>query len=97
MRHAVMVEGKPNATLKRCFDCYHCQAALSWWCMSKEAKEKYGAILPGYWLCEFWKPCLVVSDLRWYERLFFDYIEITQSTDEKIAKMVSEIPKGRIK
>lgn len=44
----------PDATLRRCFDCRHMRAAVSWWCTNKEAIAHRGTSIPGIRDCGFW-------------------------------------------
>jgi hypothetical protein len=91
MYEIVMITGEPNKTLKRCFDCQSCRAAVTWWCTQEEAKKlNRGRV--GYWLCPHWSPCLKWSDLKWYEKFFNKYIEVKQSSEEELIQAISEIP-----
>lgn len=74
-RTTVMVYGQPDATKKRCFDCAHCQAAMSWWCVNEEAVAYRGTarIGEGVHSCKFWSPMKHISELSWWRRLLFKW------------------------
>jgi hypothetical protein len=70
MIEAVMVEGQPDAAQKRCFDCKHCKAAVSWWCTNKDAAKYRGTSIPGVRNCQFWEPMKTKVESSWFERIF---------------------------
>jgi len=60
--------GIPNAERKSCYDCYYCQAAISWWCVNEEASKARGTLIPGTTHCHFWKP--IETNVPWHKRIF---------------------------
>ena len=77
--YAVMVEGKPDAEKRACFDCQHCQAYVTWWCVNKEAVAWRGTSIPGVHECPFWAPVPLLAELPWYQRMFGSYVRIKGS------------------
>jgi hypothetical protein len=63
MYRGYAVNGKPDESQKRCFDCSNNQATISWWCVSKEAIEHRGTSLPGIKECPFWRPIPTEEEL----------------------------------
>lgn len=63
-----IVNFEPDAKRKNCYDCTHCKAAVSWWCVSEEARKARGTGIPGEVNCKFWEPCRQYKDLSWWER-----------------------------
>lgn len=59
--------GVPDATKKRCYDCKHMKAAVSWWCTSEEASDYHGTHIPGFDNCKFWEP---IKKPTWFEKWF---------------------------
>lgn len=51
-----VVESIPDAKLRRCYDCGHMKAALSWWCTNDGAVRMHGTAIPGRSGCPFWTP-----------------------------------------
>jgi len=47
---------KPNDKVRACHDCFWCQKASSWWCVSGDANKEYGTPEPGRTGCLFWEP-----------------------------------------
>lgn len=62
----VRITGEPDADKKRCYDCHHCKASVSWWCKSPEAFAFYRTKIPGREKCPFWKGALPA---KWYHYL----------------------------
>ncbi len=71
MLQAFMVNGIPNAIVKGCFDCFFCQAAVSWWCINHKAIKFRGTHIPGIVGCSFWEP------METLKQDGGDYIEIS--------------------
>jgi len=71
MRRIVMKSDEPCSRRRRCMDCYHMQAALSWWCTNKEAVRNRHTNMPDSDIvgCPFWEPCMSWSKLKWYQRI----------------------------
>ena len=60
---AVYTSGQPDPIQKRCYDCRHCKAAVSWWCTNEEAIKARGTAIPGVSQCPFWEPMLEASEV----------------------------------
>lgn len=78
MHIEAVTNSEPDATKKRCFDCTHCKAAVSWWCTNEEATEERGTKIPGEVDCSFWSPCRQYKTLSWWERNFGNFILIEE-------------------
>lgn len=52
----------PDAEQKRCYDCGHMEAHVSWWCTNKDAVAFRGTAIPGSRGCSFWKPADVLPE-----------------------------------
>lgn len=76
MIYAVMDKGTPDLERKACYDCHYNQAALSWWCVNKEAIARRGSQIPDEVNCSQWKPVKLKSELSFWEKLFGSYITI---------------------
>lgn len=76
MKIAVMIEGTPDAIKKACYDCYHNQAAMSWWCRNEEAVEYRRTAIPNIYGCPFWKPVRTIDDLSPEEKKVGNFITI---------------------
>jgi len=72
-----------NHDRRDCGDCYYLQAAVSWWCKSKEAVKARKTNIPGETNCPYWKPCLT-----WYELSLVDRILIKLLGDASSNYMV---------
>lgn len=57
--------GEPDAERASCYDCAHLEAALSWWCTSKEAIKARGTTIPGVSKCPYWSP---VKRAKWWHK-----------------------------
>ena len=66
---AIGVNGKPDETEKSCFDCFYCQANISWWCRNKDAIKARGTAIPGVANCPYWKPMQLYKDLKWHRKI----------------------------
>lgn len=75
---AIALSGKPDAEKRSCYDCRHCKAALSWWCVNDRAVEDRGTSIPGVVGCKHWEPIRSINDLNWFQRTFgmFSYVGI---------------------
>lgn len=71
----VVVKGKPDSERKSCIDCFYLRGAVTLWCTNKEAFKYNGSKIPDYYNCKFWKPMKMKKDLKFWERIFPDYIE----------------------
>lgn len=78
MIKGVLEGSSPDHELKTCFDCDHCQAAVSWWCVNKEAVSARGTNIPGASNCPFWKPVRRYEELSWWEKTFGNHIVLTR-------------------
>lgn len=58
---ANIVTKKPDSAQRRCYDCVSLEAAVSWWCVNKEAIEWRGTAIPGVYNCPFWKPAMIMK------------------------------------
>ena len=67
---------KPDAALRRCYDCAHLKGAVSWWCTNEEAIKYRGTQIPGVKDCPFWAPAPIedppfrIRLLRFWNRIF---------------------------
>lgn len=59
----------PDAERRSCYDCYWCQAHVSWWCKNPKVHEKYNVRIPGYAKCEFWRAAQRYEDLTRWQRV----------------------------
>lgn len=82
MIQAVLIEGKPNEKRKNCFDCYYCQASVSWWCTNDGAIEARKTSIPGINKCPFWKPVKIWEELTTLQRLFGEFIKLKAGEDD---------------
>jgi len=57
--------GKPDETLKRCYDCRFLKGAVNTWCTHKSAVEARGTGIPGVRNCRFWMP---MKKAKWYHK-----------------------------
>lgn len=46
----------PDAARRRCYDCAHMRAYVTWWCTNDAAIRARGTGIPGVCLCPFWAP-----------------------------------------
>jgi hypothetical protein len=46
----------PDPTRRRCYDCRHMKAAVTWWCTNETAAKAHGTHIPGRRDCPFWEP-----------------------------------------
>jgi hypothetical protein len=76
MIKAIMVEGVPDNTLRSCFDCYYCQAAVTWWCVNKKATSYRGTAMPGCTKCPYWEPVQTIEEVPKTKRSANKYIWI---------------------
>ena len=60
----------PDKDKKSCYDCYHCQAAGTWWCVNVNCTEWRGTSIPGGVDCPYWEPGLTAKDLSWFQKIF---------------------------
>lgn len=60
--------GKPDAERRACFDCTHCKAAISWWCMNKDAIAARMTRIPDASNCPHWAP--IRTEFTRWERWF---------------------------
>ena len=60
----------PDKERGSCHDCRHCQAAVTWWCVNEEARERHGTSIPGGIKCLFWEPGFTMKDFTWLQRTF---------------------------
>lgn len=67
MFELVAINGNPDASNKRCSDCFYCRGAVNLWCTNEEAAKYRGTRIPGVRNCHFWKPCRKVSEFGWLE------------------------------
>lgn len=51
-----MLTEPPDATQRRCYDCTHLKAAVSWWCTNPAAVKARGTNIPGTRECVYWAP-----------------------------------------
>lgn len=66
-----VIIGKHDLEEKGCYDCFYCQAEVSWWCTNQEAIKHRGTRIPGVTHCQWWKPCTKLEDLNFWQRTFF--------------------------
>ena len=78
----VAITGTPDAKQKRCYDCGYISAAVDLYCTQEDAIAARGTRFfdgGGVHACPYWKPCLVIEDFSWWERLWLglssDYIK----------------------
>lgn len=76
MIEAIAVSGTPDAEKRRCFDCYHCKAAVSWWCTNDEAAKERRTHIPGTDGRKHWKAIRRIDELSWWQRKTLDYISV---------------------
>lgn len=84
----VRIIGEPDATRRDCFDCHHMQAAVSWWCKSKEACAHHGTNIPGRSGCQFWSPCKPPSI---WDRIGFTDVIIMKQMQVRTMKEPSNV------
>jgi hypothetical protein len=77
MRELIVLSGRPDPEQRRCYDCRHLKAAVSWWCRSPEATERRGTAIPGTQDCPEWEPARVYADLSWQERFWLAFDPFT--------------------
>ncbi len=65
-----------DATKRRCYDCRHCQGALSWWCVNDEAAKRRGTRIPGERDCPQWESAETVGEVGFWRSMFRRYIVI---------------------
>lgn len=89
MYRTLIVKGEAGAEKKECYDCKHCQAAISWWCYNKEAINWRGTRIPGTSNCKYWEPTTHVRDITPKERKNMYYIEIdcTEETRSQLEQI----------
>lgn len=63
-----------DSSQRRCYDCAHCQAALSWWCVNPDAIKARGSQIPGVRDCPYWESAKTVGEVIWWKRLLGNYI-----------------------
>lgn len=63
MLQGLIVKGQADSEKRECYDCKHMQAAVSWWCVSEEAKEYRGTGLPSAEGCKFWEAADHIDNL----------------------------------
>jgi len=61
-----VIKGQPDGDQASCYDCRHCKAALSWWCVNEDAISWRGTRLAGVIKCPFWDG---VDQARWWHHL----------------------------
>lgn len=95
MFEAICRSGNPDEKRKSCFDCYHNQAAYSWWCVNKDAVKWRGSSIPGGIGCPFWRSVRILKDLGIFDRVFscflYIYIDCENTIDETFDNMVEDI------
>lgn len=70
---------EPDASRRSCYDCMHCQALVSWWCVNEQARIAHGTALPIQEQCRFWAPGRLAPDRSFWEKLFATYVLIDNS------------------
>jgi len=76
MIEAIATSKIKNTDEKGCRTCCFCQAAVSWWCVNKDAIELNQTKIPDKIGCKFWKRMRSIDNLTWIERTFKDFIYI---------------------
>ncbi len=58
----VLRSGQPDVKTRRCYDCIHHRAHVTWWCFNPDAVRERGSRIPGAIGCSFWDPTFSLDD-----------------------------------
>lgn len=63
MRHVIFRKKTDiNHEARRCYDCRHMQAAITWWCKHPTASALAGSDVGKFSQCPYWEPALTLEE-----------------------------------